>query len=241
MNAAMGLSRPPWDTLVRMANKKSSIPSKGRKRSEPSKEPEVDHFGILLEESEKFCAAMGLPKDLILQIAKTDSDWALILKLDALLEAASKAVIRHGLRFKLLNRVIQNDTLGDFVDSLPMAGRTSLLVLLDAAGFSPEDCGLIEGVRKLRNAYAHNIRNADTKLIELIKQRGDKSQLIKQLSPIATYEEKSLIASYEKDGGYLRFLITMSAMRVLFVVYHLSLKPSRTKPYSPYKPQVVRS
>jgi hypothetical protein len=224
-----------------MANKKSSKPSKGRKRSDSSKESEVDDFGILLEDSEKFCAALGLRQDLILQIARTDSDWAFILKIDALLEAASKAVIRRGLRFKLLNRVIQNDTLGEFVDSLPMAGRTSLLVLLDAAGFSPEDCGLIEGVRKLRNAYAHNIKNADTKLIELIKQRGDKSQLIKQLSPIATYEEKSLIASYEKDGGYLRFLITMSAMRVLFMVYHLSLKPFGIKPSGPYKPRVVRS
>jgi hypothetical protein len=237
----MRLSRPPSDTLVRMANKKSSKPSKGRKRSDPSKELEVDHFGILLEESEKLCAALDLPQDLILQIARTDSDWAFTLKIDALLEAASKAVIRHGLRFKLLNRVIQNDTLGEFVDSLPMAGRTSLLVLLGAAGFSPEDCGLIDAVRKLRNAYAHNIKNVDTRLIELIKQRGDKSQLIRKLSPIATYEEKSLIASYEKDGVYLRFLITMSAMRVLFVVYHLSLKPGRTTVSGPSKPRVVRS
>jgi hypothetical protein len=39
---------------------------------------------------------------------------------------------------------------------------------------------VIEAVRKVRNAYAHNINNTDTKLIELIKQRGDKSQLIKQ-------------------------------------------------------------
>jgi hypothetical protein len=194
---------------------------------------------------------MGLPRDLIMQIVRTDSDWAFILKIDALLEAASKAVIRHGLRFKLLNRVIQKDTLGEFVDSLPMAGRTSLLILLDAAEFSPEDCGVVEAVRKVRNAYAHNIKNADTKLIELIKQRGDKSQLIKQLSPIETYDEKSLIASYEKDGRYLRFMITTSAMRFLFVVYHLSLKPPGiyhlslkppgTKPSGPYKPQVVRS
>jgi hypothetical protein len=224
-----------------MANNESSKPSGGKKRGDPSPEPVVDHFGILLEESESFCAAMGLPRDLVIQIVRTDSDWAFILKIDALLEAASKAVIRHGLRFKLLNRVIQNDTLGDFVDSLPMAGRTSLLVLLDAAGFSPEDCGVVEAVRKVRNAYAHNIKNADTKLIELIKQRGDKSQLIKQLSPIASYEEKSLIASYEKDERYLRFMVATSAMRVLFLVYHLSLKPRGTKPSGPYKPRVVRS
>jgi hypothetical protein len=98
-----------------------------------------------------------------------------------------------------------------------------------------------EAVRKVRNAYAHNIKNADTKLIELIEQRGDKAQLIKQLSPIDTYDEKSLIASYEQDGRYLRFMITTSAMRILFVFYHLSLKPRGTKPSGPYKPRVARS
>ena len=32
----------------------------------------------------------------MLEIAKTDSDWAFILKIDALLETASKGIIRHG-------------------------------------------------------------------------------------------------------------------------------------------------
>ena len=100
---------------------------------------------------------------------------------------------------------------------------------------------MVEAVRKARNAYAHNIKNADTKLIELIKRRGDKSQLIKQLSPIETYDEKSLITSYEKDGSYLRFMIATSVMRVLFVVYHLWLKPPGSKPSGPCKPQVVCS
>lgn len=188
------------------------------------KEPEFDRFGVLLEESQKFCEAVGLPKKLIFDIAKTDNDWAFILKIDALLETASKEVIRHGLRFKLLNRVIQNDTLGDFVDALPMAGRTSLLVLLDAAGFGPEDVGFIAATRKVRNAYAHNIKLLDVSLIDLIKSRGDKSELIRHLSSIEKYDEKDLIESYEKDGGMLRFSILDAAMRVLFLAYHLALK-----------------
>jgi hypothetical protein len=212
-----------------------------KKQGDSAKEPEIDHFGILLDESHKFCEAVGLPQDLILQIHRTDSDWAFVLKIDALLETGAKEVIRHGLKFKLLNRVIQNDTLEDFVDSLPMAGRTSLSVLLDAAGFSEEDVGFIRATRKVRNAYAHNIKYVDISLIELIKERGDKSELIKYLSPIETYEEKGLIASYEKDPGFLRFNITMSAMRVLFVIYHLALKPAGTKASGPYKPHVSLS
>jgi hypothetical protein len=66
-----------------------------------------DRFGVLLEEAQKFCEGVGLHKDLIGQIFKTDSDWAFLLKIDALLEAASKEIIRHALRLKILNRVIQ--------------------------------------------------------------------------------------------------------------------------------------
>ncbi|HTF65231.1 MAG TPA: hypothetical protein VK638_21370 [Edaphobacter sp.] len=119
----------------RMANKKSSHTPKPKTPRPLPTQPAIDHFDILLTESRKFCTALGLHQDLIMEIYRIDSDWALILKIDALLEMAAKEVIRHGLRFKLMNRVIQNEILGEFVDSLPMAGRTSLLKLLDAAGF----------------------------------------------------------------------------------------------------------
>jgi len=104
----------------------SSITKKSK--TGPAQESEaVSRLDILVEESRKFCEGVGLHKDLILEIAKTDSDWAFILKIDALLETASKGIIRHSLRLKMLNRVIRNDVLGDFVDSLPMNGRTSIL------------------------------------------------------------------------------------------------------------------
>jgi hypothetical protein len=79
-----------------MTDKKSFKRTRGKQQSDPSNASEIDDFGILLEESVKFCAAMDLPRDLIVQIVRTDSDWAFILKIDALLEAACKAVIRHG-------------------------------------------------------------------------------------------------------------------------------------------------
>jgi hypothetical protein len=123
-----------------MTNRKSS---RSKKQSDSTQEFDFDVFGELLLQSEKFCKSMGLHKDLIMQIARTDSDWAFILKVDALIETASKEIVRHGLSFKFKNQVIQNDTLGDFVDALQMNGRTSLLVLLDAAGIPPEELRFI--------------------------------------------------------------------------------------------------
>ena len=102
--------------MKRSGKEKSSITKKAKTGRNRAQEREaVSRFDILVEESQKFCVGVGLHKDLMLEIAKTDSDWAFILKIDALLETASKGIIRHGLRLKILNRVITNDVLGDFV------------------------------------------------------------------------------------------------------------------------------
>jgi len=177
-----------------------------------------------MEEAQKFCEGVGLHKDLIREIIKTDSDWAFVLKVDALLESATKQILRKGLRIKLMNKVIQNDTLEGFVDSLPMNGRTGLLKLLDAACLPPEELGFVETIRKVRNTYAHDIRFADVSLLELVKQRKDRTQIIKYLSAIETYVEADLVAPYENDPLFLRFCIIDSTMRFLFYAYHLAVK-----------------
>jgi hypothetical protein len=203
-----------------------SVKKKAR-QSAPKPEPRLEgaeRFTVLLEESEKFCEGIGLHRELIREIIKTDSDWAFILKIDALLESAAKYIIRTGLRIKLLNRVMQNETLDGFVDSLPINGRTSILKLLDAACLPREELGFVETIRKVRNIYAHDIRFADVSLIELVKQRNDKTQLIKYLSGIETYVEDDLIAWYERDPGFLRFCVIDSTMRFLFYSYHMAVK-----------------
>jgi hypothetical protein len=190
---------------------------------------DFDRFGILLKESRKFCRRVGLQKDLILQILKTDSDWAFVLKVDALLESAAKHIIHHGLRIQLLKRNLKSESLDDFIDSLPMNGRTSLVKLLQASALPDEELRFVETTRLVRNAYAHDIRFADLSLIELIKSRNDKSRLIKDLSAITTYKEADLIKSYEKDPIFLRFCIIDSAMRFLFYAYHLTKKKRQTR------------
>ena len=184
-----------------------------------------DRFGNLLKESKKFCKKVGLQKDLIPKIIKTDTDWAFILKVDALLESAAKHIIRHGLQIQLLKQTFRNEPLDDFIESLSMNGRTSLLKLLDAAGLPPEELGFVEITRMVRNAYAHNIEYADLSLVDLIKSRQDRSRLLKHLSGIRTYDEAKLLAGYEKDPMFLRFCIIDSAMRFLFYAYHLTSKP----------------
>ena len=105
-----------------------------RTQPTPADEPveSYDRFGILLKESQKFCKRAGLKNDLISKILKTDSDWSFVLKVDALLESAAKHIIRYGLQIQLLKRTLRTEALDDFIDSLSMNGRTSLLKPLDA-------------------------------------------------------------------------------------------------------------
>jgi hypothetical protein len=97
----------------------------------------------------------------------------------------------------------------------------------------PEELGFVETIRKVRNIYAHDIRFADVSLIQLVKQRNDKSRMIKYLSAIETYVETDLIAQYERDPGFLRYCVIDSTMRFLFYAYHMAVK-------FPNKRQIVR-
>jgi hypothetical protein len=184
----------------------------------------AERFRVLLKETQAFCRAVDLHENLIVEIAEADSDWAFILKIEALVETGAKEIVRHGLRIKLLDRAISNDALCNFVDALPMNGRTSILKLLDAAGLPPEELGFVEALLRVRNAYVHDIRFLDVRLIDLITQRRDKSHLLKHLSAIKAYDEADLVQMYERDGGFLRFCILDSAMRFLFFAYHLAAK-----------------
>ncbi len=188
-----------------------------------------DRFLVLMGEAVSFCDAVGLPNDLLLMILKSESDWAFALKVDALLESAAKHILRYGLSIRLVKKHIQNELLEEFVDSLPMNGRTSLLKLLDAAGMPEDELGFMGAMRTVRNAYAHKIEYAGMQLLEVVKLRQDKSTLLKHLSAIRTYNEAALIADLEKDPSFFRFLILDSTMRVLFYAYHLAVKEKHEK------------
>jgi hypothetical protein len=191
---------------------------------EPPKSSETDdgRFEALLAASNKFCEAKGLSQDLVLDIYRTDSDWAFVLKVDALVETASKDIIRHALQLRVLGKTIGG--LDEFVDALSMNGRTSVLNLLKAVGCPSEELGFITTIRRVRNLYAHKIEYAEISLVDLIKNHNEKANLIKHLSAIENYVEDDLLEMYQTDPKSLRFGILDSTMRVLFYAYHIAFK-----------------
>lgn len=147
----------------------------------------------MLEEAQKFAALIGVSDDTIVNIYKCATDWEFILKIDALLEAAVRKVVKANL---ITGDMMDADKLESFVDALPMRGRTSLIELLRATGCGASEIALIDCVRRLRNGFAHDIVQINSTLIEVIKRRNDKSILIKGLCYIENYDEDNLIKSY---------------------------------------------
>jgi hypothetical protein len=60
----------------------------------PEKDESDNRFEFLFERAKKFCKAVGLREDLVLDIYKSDTDWSFILKIDALVDTAAKSIIK---------------------------------------------------------------------------------------------------------------------------------------------------
>jgi hypothetical protein len=195
-------------------------PNKQGSRGEYMAVDPKDRIRLLMEGAKKFLEAMHLDQALIQKIYRADTDWEFIIKIDALLEAAVKSMVKE--RFNLGTDEEARDSLDGFAEALPMNGRTSLLAVLKADGCPKETWTTIEAVRRLRNGFAHDIRLTDARLIDIIKQRPDKRQLIRDLCQIRAYHEAELIKDYESDGSFLRFAILDTTLRILIMAYPTS-------------------
>jgi hypothetical protein len=182
---------------------------------------EDDRFERMFNESKKLAALIDVPDNTILEIYKAQSDWEFILKIDALLEAAVRKVVKTNL---VGTARMNKGAIEKFIDTLPMRGRTSLLELLKGCGCAESEIALIDCVRRLRNGFAHDIVQVKLSLIDVIKKRNDKSTLIKGLSYIQNYDEADLIKMYEKDGSVLRFGIVHGTLIFLILAYHGAIK-----------------
>jgi hypothetical protein len=188
-----------------------------------------DAFETLLAEERRFCADLGLPVDLLIGIVRSDTDWSFILKIDALLETAARAILKRGLRRRIANGIahgdpLWNDGLWAYVDTLPTSGPGSILALLDAAQCPEAEQDFLACVDKVRKAYAGDIGLIGLSLAELIRRRPDGDKILKTFSAMEAGDDVALIRICEGDGGFLRYCILERTMRFLFFAYHVALK-----------------
>jgi hypothetical protein len=75
----------------------------------------------------------------------------------------------------------------------------------------------------VRNAFAHDIRNLNISLIELIKKKKQDINLLGHLSLLKAATDK-MIATREKEPNLLKLEIILSTLRFLNFAYDAAVK-----------------
>jgi len=86
----------------------------------PAREPpkgDRPDFKWLMEESKHLASLIGVSPKQIYEIFKAGTDWEFIIKMDALLEAASKKVVKT----VLAPAYLATTGIDEFVDALPIS------------------------------------------------------------------------------------------------------------------------
>ncbi len=194
--------------------------------SEPPEDTK-DYFQAVLEHGRKFCAATGLDENFPIRIYQASSDWTFILQIDALHEMACREIAFSHPNLKRGNKNIPPDERRAYVDKLPINGDRSLISFLKSNEIQPDLLSFVSNVRKIRNEYAHNIRNIDTPLLSTIQRQSDASQILVSFSALRpeAYREEEVLKRLASTPGMLRFEMLCESLRFLtfahFSISHL--------------------
>ncbi len=169
-----------------------------------------------LEEAENFCTTLGLHKSFLSELYNEGSDWVFIIKTDALHETTCRELIYKSLFFKLPTKKIKQSIPNKFIQKLAFDGRSCVLDLLKESGCPEDHVNFIKAIRKIRNFYAHNIRNVELSIFELIKAKSKTSELtsLMAVNP-KNYNLKDFLNDIEKDSKLLRNHIFMETLRFM--------------------------
>lgn len=179
---------------------------------------DANPFIYFLEAADQYGAHLGIDKKTIISIYEEPSDWAFFLKVDAILETASKELIGRLMVVKLGRDEFPT---ANFVDALNMDGRTGVFRLLELSRCPADDLKFIKAVRRVRNAYAHDIHSISKTAVDLIAPFKDSADIIRDLSYIAaeSYDHKRMKAMLAKSPGTIRFSAMTNMMAVLYVMH----------------------
>ncbi len=180
------------------------------------------HAGV-----KEFCNAIDVSEATINQIFQEETDWAFLIKIDALLETASKELIGNKLRFK--NADPANE-IAKLVQKLNVNGKVSVVAFLKAVGVHKDYRDFISEVRNLRNSYAHNLHSIEMTLAQLLDGQNDKNATLRKLMPFCEDDPLNVInRKIDESPDIIRNTIVAQTLSFLSEAYGIQLhsKPKR--------------
>ncbi len=174
---------------------------------------ENDPLTLLLGQADRFCQHFGIGEDIIVETYTETSDWAFFIKVDALHETACRDLMSRLLTMRQ-GDVAFASAMSAFIDDIEFQGRGSVLRLI-ALNRRPRDyVRFSKCLRRVRNAFTHDMRSINKTLMELIEPLADKAQLLKVFSGEADddYDEAKYLRLARHDPGFLRYGILHQSM-----------------------------
>ncbi|WP_026606826.1 hypothetical protein [Methylocapsa acidiphila] len=177
---------------------------------------EDERLTLLLDEAERFCRQFDVAEDIILETYTETSDWAFFIKVDALHETACRDLMARALN-RPQSRGAGEESISAFLDDIDFHGRGSVLRLIELTQRPAQYVRFLKSVRRVREAFAHDLRSINTNLAELIAPLADRAQLLLALSGMAdeAYDETRYMRLIRNDPGLLRFGILRQSMALL--------------------------
>jgi hypothetical protein len=163
---------------------------------------------FLFGECRKFCDKLGLPADYIVDIYKAD-DWRFCVLSASILESVLNEILHRGLKFEARKgQFVEDIDFSSFVERLPMLGRAGRHALAKICGASKEDLDFLECLFLVRNAFVHDVRNANKSLFEMVMNHPEKPKLLRGFNVLANDpESKHFLKIIEQHQGMLKFAV----------------------------------
>jgi hypothetical protein len=106
---------------------------------------------------------LNIPSGFFISLRKEESDWAFIVKLHALFEAAITYLLVHYFGEDKIESILSRLQMSDMkVGKMAFVNKLGLL--------DNEDISFIRLLSEIRNEYTHVIRNINVPLIDIIKK-----------------------------------------------------------------------
>jgi hypothetical protein len=166
---------------------------------------------------------LGIPPSTISSIPY-DSDFIATVKAYAVVEPMLNELIVNqmaGIALRGMPFQEKNEIYASFVASLNMLGRAGKLGLAEELGLLTKDrVVFIEALSRVRNRYAHNVKNMHRSLVEILtEEQQHDNQIVKNLTGL------DLSLPESDDKTFLKFFIYYRLADYLAEVLHILRPP----------------
>ena len=166
----------------------------------------------LFAEGDRFCERMGLPREFTKTLYRSD-DWSFCILSASIVEAALNEILVRGIKFQHDKILIEGSQFANFIERLPMLGRSGRHALAKIIDLPIEFVDFIEALFIVRNAYAHRLSNVTKSVHEIVQDHPERNRLLKIFTGFEGKNAETFMEMAKADAGVTKFAVFEALLR----------------------------